>query len=62
MNIPEGFTPRGDSNEQPPETYDKWVELVLEGGKQLSRECAANAVTWKVPTGPARIIAYKVLP
>jgi len=65
MNIPEGFTPRGDSNEQPPETYDKMVKLVYMDRKGLaliSAPATANRLGWKVPDGANRIYAYKVLP
>lgn len=66
MNIPEGFTPRGDSNEQPPETYDKRVCVVYANerpeawGAQVGRN--ANTLAWKTPDGPLRIQAYRVLP
>lgn len=62
MNIPEGFTPRGNSNEQPPETYDKQVSVILAGmrpGRVL--ESGANGLAWKIPDGPLRIIAWKIL-
>lgn len=62
MNIPEGFTPRGDSNEQPLETYDKGVEYLLAGKREALFCSRANALAWKIPDGPMRIIAYKVLP
>lgn len=66
MNIPEGFTPRGDSNEQPLETYDKRVTVMYANERpnawstQVGR--SANKLAWKIPDGPMRIQAYKVLP
>lgn len=63
MSVPEGFTHRGDGNEQPPETYDKWVALVFSGfGKKVWDSTPANTAPWKVPDGADRIHAYKVLP
>jgi len=63
MNIPEGFTPRGDSNEQPLETYDKWVSVILQGAKQDRRlGSRANGLPWKIPDGPMRIIAWRIEP
>lgn len=66
MKIPEGFTPRGDSNEQPPETYDKKVLIVLDnpfGTAASEIAVTANGLSfWKIPDGPLRVAAYKVLP
>lgn len=65
MNIPEGFTPRGDSNEQPPETYDKKVDvIVLSRNGREAEICSipANGLPWKIPHGSMRIIAYRTLP
>lgn len=62
MNIPEGFIPRGESNEQPPETYDKQAAVVF--GNPFLRnpiETPANRAPWKVPDGPLRIIAWRLL-
>lgn len=66
MNIPEGFTPRGDSNEQPPETYGKAVWVIRErydgATNGIMDAWKANFLPWKIPQGPLRILAYKVLP
>ncbi len=62
MTIPEDFTHRGNSNEQPPETYDKGVEYVIAGRREPMFCSRANALAWKIPDGPMRIIAYKVRP
>lgn len=65
MKIPEGFTPRGDSNEQPLETYDKRVFVIHADSRATAWDCttdrSANALAWKIPDGPLRIVAYKVL-
>lgn len=63
MKIPEGFTPRGEGNEQPPETYDKKVAVIY--GNPFVKtpyEIRANEAPWKVPDGPLRLIAWKILP
>lgn len=64
MKIPEGFTPRGDSNEQPLETYDKNVQLVFEGSsaEHIPAVFPANIMPWKIPDGPMRIIAWRLAP
>ncbi len=63
MNIPEGFTPRGDSNEQPLETYDKDV-LLWKANHPLGytvTTAKANTADWKIPEGSMRILAFQVL-
>lgn len=70
MKIPEGFTPRGEGNEQPLETYDKRVWAIPASalshdpsmGKVLLAPVSANKCPWKVPDGPCRIVAWKLAP
>lgn len=73
--IPGGFTVRGEGNEQPPETVDKVVMTRMaddycsairyhsdeEVRAWFDGKFKANGLPWKIPDGPGRIIAWKIV-